>query len=232
MLKKLYLLFIISFASVTQAFSQTFFTGTIIESGTRTKLTNVFINNLSNGKTALTNDAGHFKLPAAVNDIISFSFPGYFTDTIVLLHLRPVKRFMRVKGILLNAAEIKAEAFDLRKEYPEAYTRGNFLQIPSTGGVKISLTKLLGKKGIRARRLKRMLEKEVKERRIDALFNEKVVAAVLPLKGNDLKDFVFMYRPTLSFLKKSSASDLTIYINDSYKKFLLIPLQQRIPKLQ
>ena len=124
MFKKQFIIFIISFASVTQAFSQTYFSGTIIESGTRTKLSNVFINNLSNGKSALTDDAGHFKLPAAVNDVITFSCPGYFTDSILLLHLRPVKRFMRVKGILLNEAKVIGESFDVRKEYPEAYTRG------------------------------------------------------------------------------------------------------------
>lgn len=232
MCKRLFISFIISLAAVTQAYSQTFLTGTVVEFGTRINLSNVFINNLSNGKSTLTDDGGHFKLPAAVNDVISFSCPGYFTDTIFLLQLRPVKRFMRMKGILLNEAEVKGESFDVRKEYPEAYTRGEFLEIPAAGGVKIALTKLLGRKGIRARRLKKKLEREFKERQIDALFNEKIVAKVLPLKGNDLQDFVFMYRPTLSFLKKSSPSELTVYISDSYKKFLVIPRELRIPKLE
>jgi len=49
----------------------------------------------------------------------------------------------------------------------------------------------------------------------------------VPLKGRELDGFMAMYRPSLSFVKSSSPQTMTLYINDSYRKFITLPPDKR-----
>jgi hypothetical protein len=54
----------------------------------------------------------------------------------------------------------------------------------------------------------------------------------VPLKGQELEDFMTMYRPTYAFLRNNSGPSLAVYINDCYKKFEALPPDKRsLPKL-
>jgi len=49
----------------------------------------------------------------------------------------------------------------------------------------------------------------------------------VPLKGEDLENFMTMYRPTYAFINSNNSESLAVYINDSYKKYEALPPEKR-----
>lgn len=200
--------------------------GTVYESGTNNKLSNVFIKDKNNKQLTLTDKQGNFQIKTETGHLLIFDSPGYISDTLYVVDLRPKKIELTAKTIALRQVNITAsrQAFDPRKEYPEVYTKSKvYVMSPSTW---------FGKEGRDARRLKRYFVREAQERHIDEVFSSAYVGSIVPLKGKDLEDFTTMYRPSYTFLRDNSRESLAVYINDSYKKFITIPPGKRsLPKL-
>jgi hypothetical protein len=58
------------------------------------------------------------------------------------------------------------------------------------------------------------------------------VSSLVPLKGADLEDFMFMFRPSYAYIIANNGPSLVVYVNDSYKKFMALPPEKRkMPKL-
>lgn len=202
--------------------AQTFLKGTIYDAGTQLPLSNVFIR--SNRKQlSIADKSGNFKIAASVNDLLIFTLTGYQPDTIYLVDLHPQKIKLISSVRQLNEVKISANStstpFNPRQEYPEIYEKSQFALSPS---------RLFGRDAKNARRLKHYFDNEEKQRKIDSIFNPQLVSASIPLTGRDLRNFMSQYRPSLSFLTKSSPDQLDVYIKESYKKFLELPAQQRI----
>jgi hypothetical protein len=193
--------------------------GTVTESGSGAKLSDVFIRDANSKEVALTDKSGRFQIRTVSGHLLIFTAPGYLPDTLYLTDLNPKKVQLRVQNITLRAVNITSTSgFNPREEYPEIYRKSSFALSPS---------RMFGKEAKNARRLKRYFEREVTERQIDSLFSRTLVSSVVPLKGADLDNFMSVYRPTLPFLKRSSPQTLTLYINDSYKKFMAMPADKR-----
>jgi hypothetical protein len=225
-------LFLFYYGISVNGIAQTTCTGVVLEYGNLTKLSSVHVQNLANKETAFSDNSGKFVIKASVNDVIVFSHPGYISDTLFLINLDVKRIYLLPQPFHLNTVTIVDRAFDPRRDYPEAYVRGDWLKLPAGGGITFSPSRLLGKKGRDARHLKRRLEREVIERQIDTLFSKKLVSGFIPLKGRELEDFMSIYRPTLGFLKNASPQDLLLYINDCYKRYKRLPAEQRtLPKL-
>jgi len=84
-----------------------------------------------------------------------------------------------------------------------------------------------GKEARDARRLKRYFAREEQERKVDQVFNRVYVGSIVPLKGQELDDFMQLYRPSYSFITGNNSESLAVYINDSYKKFMALPPDKR-----
>lgn len=78
-----------------------------------------------------------------------------------------------------------------------------------------------------ARRLKKYFAREEQERRVDQVFNRVYVGSIVPLKGQDLDDFMQLYRPSYAFVTSNNSESMAAYINDSYKKFMALPPDKR-----
>ena len=78
-----------------------------------------------------------------------------------------------------------------------------------------------------ARRLKRYFAREEQERRVDQVFNAVYVGSIIPHKGQDLEDFMTLYRPSYAFVTSNNSESMAVYINDSYKKFMALPPDKR-----
>jgi hypothetical protein len=201
--------------------AQSILSGTIYDAASKLPLSAVLIR--SNKKQAVIADrSGNFKIQASENDLLIFTLAGYQPDTLYLIDLTPKKVELTSTTHLLNEVKISAnsteETFNPRKEYPEVYEKSKFALAPS---------RLFGKDSRNARRLKRYFENEAKQRKIDSLFNKRLVGAIIPLKGTELRNFMSKYRPTLSFLTKSSPDQLSVYIKERYQEFLELPTQQQ-----
>jgi len=211
---------------VNSAMSQGLLKGTVHESGTNNNLPNVFIRDNNNKQLTLTDKDGRYSIRTEPGHILIFDCPGYVSDTLYVVNLAPKNIMMVTKTIALREVSINAtrQFFDPRKEYPEIYTKSKvYIMSPTTW---------FSKEGKDARRLKRYFAREEEERRVDAVFNRVYVGSIVPLKGQELEDFLILYRPSYSFIKSNDSESLAVYINDSYKKFKALPVEKRkLPKL-
>ncbi len=206
--------------------AQSVLKGSVQENGTNTKMANVFIRDNTNKQLSITDRDGNFTIKTAKGNVLIFDSPGYISDTLYLVDMEPKKIMMETKTIALREVNINAirQAFDPKKEYPDVYTKSKvYVLSPSSW---------FSKEGKDARRLKRYFKTEAEERHVDAAFSRAYVGSIVPLKGQELDDFITIYRPSYAFLRSNNSESLAVYINDSYKKFKALPSEKRIlPKL-
>jgi hypothetical protein len=198
--------------------------GSVYENGTTHKLADVFIRDNNTKQLTITDKQGNFVIKTEVGHLLIFESPGYVPDTVYVTDFVSKKIMLVTKTIALREVNISAArtAFDPHKEYPEVYTKSKvYVMSPSTW---------FSKEGKDARRLKHYFQHEAEERHIDAVFNRTYVGSIAPLKGPDLENFMTLYRPTYAFLQSNNSESLAIYINDSYKKFMALPLDKRAPQ--
>ncbi len=202
--------------------------GYVADYRTNEKLPGVIITNPGSKQSAVSDKDGNFSIPAKLNDLLTFSAPGYKTDTILVIDFFKRKVQLSPLGIQLDNVKVTGSPiFDPRKEYPDVYKVGEYLRTPMGRGLIFSPSALFSKKGKEARRLKRFFKTEVIYREVTRLFTRKLVTSMVPLQGQELDNFMTMYRPSLGFLKKASPSDMTLYLNDCYKKFMLLSAEER-----
>ncbi|MBD1392550.1 hypothetical protein [Mucilaginibacter glaciei] len=217
---------VIIFAS-TFARAQNTLKGTVYEDKSSTKLTNVFIKNVTNKQVTITDKDGNFTIKAATGHTIVFNSPGYLPDTLYLIDLLTRRIDLVSKTINLSQVNVTATRADFnpRVEYAEVYEKSKVYAFsPSTW---------FSKEGKDARRLKRYFRTESEERHVDAVFSPVYVGSLVPLKGKELLNFISLYRPTYQFLKSNNSESVVAYINDSYKKYQSLPADKRaLPALK
>ncbi|WP_183556550.1 hypothetical protein [Mucilaginibacter sp. SP1R1] len=226
-MKPKYLVLIIALFTGGTAAAQNVLKGTVYESGKSNRMPNVFIRDNNNTKQiTITDDKGNFSIHTEPGHTLIFDSPGYVSDTLYIADFANKRVEMVTKMITLNQVNITStkQAFDAHKEYPEVYTRSKVYPL--------SPTSWFSKDARDARRLKKYFKREEEERHIDDAFNVTYVESIVPLRGQELENFMTLYRPTYAFLKNNNAESMTVYINDSYKKFMSLPADKRsLPKL-
>jgi hypothetical protein len=217
---------IVLLLAACSANAQTLLKGTVVEAGSNEKLTNVFIRNSNNKQLTLADKDGKFAIRVETGHLVIFDSPGYLSDTLYIVDLKPVKIELKPLSIGLRQVNITAKrsAFDPRAEYPEVYEKSKVYPLsPSTW---------FSQEGKNARRLKRYFTTEQQERHVDEVYSIAYVGSIVPLKGMELENFMSLYRPTYVFLRNNNGPSLAAYINDSYKKYMALPPDKRsLPKL-
>ena len=213
------LLFITSFAQAQKTLK-----GTVYEEGTNTGLSDVFIRDINSRQVSITDKKGNFTINTAAGHTLIFNSPGYNSDTLYLVDVAPKKIKLTTQRISLSQVNITAKRteFNPREEYPEVYEKSKVYAFsPSTW---------FSGEGKKARRLKRYFQREAEERNIDAAFSPGYVSSIIPLRGNDLENFMTMFRPSYAFLRSNNRESMVAYVNDSYKKFMALPPDKRAPQ--
>jgi len=205
--------------------------GTVADRTTQLRLAQVEISNLETRQKTTTNAKGEFTITAAVNQSLVFYQPGYAPDTLFLVDLKAIKRYLSLSNKLLNTVEIKAGAFHPEVEYANVYRAGRSVTLQQNKPFRFSPSRIFGGEGKSARRFKRLMEREKTEREIDKRFNVTAVKAVTPLKGEELDYFMVLYRPTLKELDKLDQEDLKFYLMNAYKEFKALPPGKRVSPL-
>jgi hypothetical protein len=197
--------------------------GTVRESASGNKLPDVFIRDNANKENTLTEKDGSFVLKTAVGHLLVITSPGYISDTLYVIDMKPKKIELKSMSIALREVNINSsKSFDPRAEFPEVYEKSKvYVFSPSTW---------FSQDGKRARRLKKYFATEEQERHVDEVYTRVYVGSIVPLKGEELENFMTLYRPTYAFLRNNNGPSLVAYINDSYKKYQALPPEQR--KLQ
>lgn len=195
--------------------------GTVLENGSNIKLTNVFIKDNANKQLAITDNKGNFELKTETGHIIIFDSPGYTSDTLYVVDMTTKKIYLELKTVALREVSITSTkaTFDPHKEYPDVYEKSKLYVL--------SPTTWFGKENRDARKMKKYFQTEAEDRKVDEVFTRSYVGSIVPLKGQDLDDFMTMYRPSYAFVKGNDKESMAAYINDSYKKYQALPPEKR-----
>ena len=220
-MKRILYLFTIALLFSTALHAQIYVRGNVVDASSGAKLSDVFVRDVTNKQIALTDKSGRFEIKSETGHTLIFSSPSYVPDTLYVIDLTQKHIELKTKTISLREVNITAQrlAFDPHKEYPDVYEKSKLYPLsPSTW---------FGKEARDARRLKRYFEREQQERRVDQVFNRVYVGSIVPLKGQELEDFMQLYRPSYAFITSNNSESLAVYINDSYKKFMALPPEKR-----
>ncbi|QEM07967.1 carboxypeptidase-like regulatory domain-containing protein [Mucilaginibacter rubeus] len=207
--------------------AQTTVKGTVVESGKNNKMSDVFVRDNQNRQMTLTDSKGNFSIRTETGHTLIFSSPGYVSDTLYVTDFTNKKIEMVAQTIALRQVNISAkrQTFDAHKEYPEVYTRAKVYPL--------SPTSWFSKEAKDARRLKKYFKHEEEERHVDEVFTMNYVQSIIPLRGQELENFMTIYRPSYEFVKNNNGPSMAVYINDSYKKYLALPADKRtLPDLK
>jgi len=194
--------------------------GTVEEAGSHKKMTNVFVHDPTSKQFTITDNNGRFEISTEVGHTLIFDSPSYISDTLYVTDMREKHIKLVVQPFALREVTIRASStFDPRAEYPEVYERSKVYAL--------SPSSWFSKEGRDARRLKRYFAMEAEERKVDSAFSRAYVSSIIPLRGQQLEDFMTMYRPTYQFLRSNNGPSLAVYINDCYKKYMALPPDKR-----
>lgn len=218
---------IILFCCISVLKAQTQVSGLVQDRGTRKAINYVDVFNLNNKAQTATNAKGEFTIKAALNDVLVFNIPGYKTDTLLLINLNEVRRYLDKASNLLSTVTVTNNQ-TLKEQYAQTFNKANAVLLTPGRGLLFYPSSYFSREGKQARKFKRMLKQDVKENQIDKWFNSKNIKAILPLQQPELDAFMVMYRPTLKFVQNADAEDLRFYLIDAYDKFKLLPADKKV----
>lgn len=239
MLKNLLLLLVVIVPFKLMA--QNSVSGTVYDFDNRTlPLQNVKVKNLNSNQVVLTKAAGQFTLSARVGDLIEFSAMGYHTDTLFLINLDPKIIFLPGNSTTLREVEIFSAKINpsilapdpLARPYKRIATEG--LQGKENndraGGLLFNLG--YGKYRRQQEKIRVLEERDRYQTEINAIFTEAYVSDLVKLKGDDLKNFMSLYRPPEELVKSERPFNYAYYTVKAYHAWLkLSPEEKKISSM-
>lgn len=229
------------------ALAQTVTTGTVFDYTKKTlTLPGVNIRNLNSKKTTSTNKDGKYSITATVGDLIEFSAVGYHTDTLYLTNLLNRAIYLPVKSTSLaevnvEAVRMNSQITDAKDPLAEKYTLlntgGNLNRKrmkDKVGGLNLNLG--YGKYKRQQRKEADLEEKEMYLAEIDENFSQNAVVELTKLQGEELKNFMIIYRPSVEQVKAERPYRYAYYISRAFVAWQKLTPQQRklqdLPKLK
>lgn len=172
---------------------------------------------------------GRYSIAANEGDIIIFSGAGFVNDTLLVSYDKLLTQqditmsiqFISLRGIKVSNSYYK-DSLARRNEYSNIYnqkgiTGGNR---PTDGvGVSVSALSFFSYKAKKQRELKRKLEKDEEESYIDYSFPVEMVKNFTKLEGDSLRLFMYRYRPSYEFCRKTDRANMLVYVSDKLKEF-------------
>jgi len=196
--------------------------GIVMELDSSKPIQQVEVKNLRTEMIVETTASGEFEIEAVVNDLLTFGYPGYRLDTLLVVddevkrvYMTPLENF----NILEDVEITDLSDVQLEEEIRIARERGRSLHTAQGGGIAISPSRLFGREAKEARKRYELLLEEKENRVVNSKFNEAIITPITPLKGRDLDLFIVKFRPSYEFVEKSDEEQMRLYIMDSYKEF-------------
>ncbi|AMR30379.1 hypothetical protein A0256_02570 [Mucilaginibacter sp. PAMC 26640] len=218
--------------AITAAHAQGIFKGKVMEDKTRIGLANIFIQNLNNKSNTTSDKSGSYSLPAKVGDLVLFKGFSYLPDTVLVTSLNSTEIFLNPQKFPLQ--EVTVTATELKKPLkniydPEFHGQTVVKHRDREGNIDGGITMRLHywKKGEHDQA---KLEKKLKDfdtmDEIHGLFVPENIGKYVPLKGEELDNFIGLFTPGV---KEYTRKDFNLlnYLNSSYKKYLALPPDQR-----
>ena len=208
--------------------------GKVVNKTTNDAVRAVTIRNVNTGKTLAGKGDGSFAIEVNKGQILAFTANGFYTDTLTVsdsvlslsglrIGLKPLPSTLQNVTVTAGRTAYQNDSLARRedflalvgnKEIP-AVSRANDLGF----GIGINLDRY-GKTEKRKRNARDLFDLLEEDAYVNYRWNEAVVEKYTRFKGEQLYNFMQMYRPAYAWLRKHlSEEDLLYYINDKLKKF-------------
>jgi len=204
--------------------------GTVYELNSNQVMPQVEVTNLHTSGSVYTNEKGNFIIPVKKDDLLSFSYPGYRIDTILVIdfdfkrvYLTPIENINILSEVEVRGMSDQQLAEEIEKAKEESESTSTLF----SGGLAISPSRLFGKSAKAARKRYEFLVQEQQDRLIWKRFSPSLITSLTPLKGRDLELFRIRYKPSYDFAKSADDEKLRLYIMDSYKEYKTLDEQQK-----
>ncbi|WP_412466163.1 carboxypeptidase-like regulatory domain-containing protein [Pedobacter sp. KLB.chiD] len=234
-------------ASPLGIFAQTVTTGTVFDfSKKNLSLPGVSIRNLNSKKSTSTNKDGKYTISASIGDLLEFSAIGYHTDTLYLTNLLNRTIYLpaktnSLKDVDITAVRMNSQITDAKDPLAEKYTLlstgGNLNRKRMTdkvGGLSLNLG--YGKYKRQQRKEADLEEREMYQEEIDENFTPRAITELTKLEGEELKNFMIIYRPSIEAVKGERPFRYAFYISRAFAAWNKLTPQQRklqdLPKLK
>lgn len=233
MFKRLFIVLLLAIPLHTLA--QTGISGAVFDyENKNVPLQKVTIRNLNNQKVVLTGAAGQFTITANKGDLLELTLPGYHVDTLFITDMQSKTIYLPSQSTNLKEVRIRSAKLsnDLNLKNPTNAPKATRVSgIPPTrnvgraGGIGLSFGG--GKEKRERAKVQRLEEATYYEDEINQYFSEEHVSDLIKLKGEDLKNFIEMYRPSVARVRGDTTFNYDFYIAQAYQTWLKLPVDQR-----
>lgn len=173
---------------------------------------------------------GAYSIAASEGDTLIFSSSGFKPKTVVVEYYMLLTEYdvaLQTKVITLAPVKVQSsysrDSAERREYYADAFKKKPGItgrNGPDDGvGVSISPLSFFSSKSKSERELKKRLLREDKEDFIDRSFPPELVKQLTGLHDDSLVQFLYRYRPSYKFSRKTNRTQMIIYINDKFKEF-------------
>ena len=223
-------IFCLLFGCCHQLYGQQTLSGKVYEAFTDSVLSGVNILNLQTGGSVRSAADGAYRINASEGNQIIFSGSGFRTDTInvsftllltsfdVSLH----RQVVSLKEVKITGS-YRLDSLNRRLFYKNIHENKPGVtghNRPADGvGVVLSPLSFLSKESKQKRALRKRVEKQEQEYYIDHSFPVAWVQTVTGLSGDSLSLFMYRYRPSYKFCRKTGREGMLQYINEKLKEF-------------
>jgi len=224
------ILFVFFLPAGIQLSAQQTLKGKVYEATTDSVISAVNIYNTATKISTRSAADGSYSLAAVEGDIIIFSASGFKQDTITVsfsllltdYNLNLHRQIISLKEVKVTGS-YRADSLNRRNYYSHIYEKQPGItgrNRPADGfGVTLSPASFFSKESKQKKALRKRLEKEEKESFIDHSFSLAWVKNLTGLSGDSLSLFMYRYRPTYSFCRKTDRDGMLLYVNASLKEF-------------
>jgi hypothetical protein len=216
------------------AYAQIPLTGKVFDLKTHTPLPYIKVLNNRTKNNTQTNAAGIFTIAAKPGDVLVVDGFTYEADTVAVTNTRYIEVYLTLKNNTLKEVKIQNTTTKLGS-LKDPYLHNQPLRYKTdvngdvVGGIALKFG--YGKSSAE-KKAEELAYKQLVTQEIDKDFSIDNVSKYVPLKGTPLKQFTALYRPTVREYK-AQGFDLAVYLNDSYKKFVLLsPEERKLPPLK
>ena len=238
-MKSVFLSFFLIFLTYLVSAQSRAINGVVFENGSTQRVSRVSISNGSNNLRSESNGLGLFTIEANIGDTLKLSKEG-FADQFVRISSGNDLVIQLAKPVQLAEVKVtgqskKQELDEIKGQYRKkgSYYAGkppllSYIFTPLT-----ALYELVGKTPGQARRFNTYYSREVQQSEIDRRFNSSTIQPITSYDGQDLHNFIQIYRPAFQDLSGWAEYDLVKYIRKSALAFEAAgrPAPQALPRL-
>lgn len=218
--------------------------GIVFDKDSKGRIAKVNVRNASNGLVVFNTFKGEFRIPVSIGDVLIFSKPDHFSDTIKVKSFAPIAVYLKPSAIQLQQVTIRdtilspmKRYMQTKSDYNKAYgslSTNDFLTVSPGSGAGIGIDAIynaFSRSGRNAAHLREVIDREYKQNVIDYRFNKSYVASVTKLVEPQLTDFMQKYRPGYYQVTTFNEYEFISSIRANLRRYLRNPRAFDLPTL-